>query len=102
MKSKYSNVRTNGFASKKEAKRYQDLCLLQRAGEITDLKTQVRYTFKQLRYPSGRHPVYIADFEYVTREGERVTEDTKGMRTDVYRLKFALMKFFNNITILET
>lgn len=100
--SKYKNIKTRGFASKKEAARNTDLRLLERAGEITDLRQQVRYTFDQLRYPSGRKPSYIADFTYTTREGEFVCEDTKGYSTPLYKLKFALMQYFHNITVLET
>lgn len=102
MISKYHNIKTHGFHSKKEYNRYQDLCLLQRAGEITGLEVQVRYTFKALRLPSGRHPSYIADFVYVTREGEKVTEDVKGMQTPLYKLKYSLMKHFFGITIVES
>lgn len=100
--SKYHNIRTNGFDSKKESNRYNDLCLLVRAGEITDLQTQVRYTFDQLRLPSGRHPSYIADFTYKDKEGEFICEDTKGMRTGIYKLKYSLMLHFFGIEVLET
>jgi len=102
MKSKYSNVRTHGFHSKKESNRFDDLVLLQRAGEIYDLKTQVRYTFDQLSYPSGRHPSYIADFVYRDKNGKQIIEDTKGYRTGIYKLKYALMQHFFNLTVLET
>ena len=44
---------------------------------------------------------YIPDFEYI-EEGKKKTEDVKGMRTDVYKLKRKMMKAFYGIEILET
>jgi len=100
--SKYHNIKTNGFHSKKESSRYDDLVFLQRAGEINNLHTQVRYTFEKLRLPSGRHPSYIADFTYTTKDGKFIVEDVKGMRTGIYKLKYALMMYFHGIEVVET
>ena len=63
--SKYGAVKTNGYASKHEAKRAADLKLLEKAGKIFELREQVTYvladavTVQGRRRPSLR---YIADF----------------------------------------
>lgn len=101
--SKYGNKRTevNGmtFASKREARRYQDLLLLERAGEISDLRTQVRLPV----VVNGMQVcVFVADFVYLERDGKQVVEDSKGFRTQLYRLKKKLVKAALGIDILET
>lgn len=94
------------FASRKELRRWNELKTLQQAGTITDLQRQVRFQFPLpdgtlLRYtPSNRAVTYIADFVY-TENGQRVVEDAKGMRTDVYKIKAALMLGLNGIKIRE-
>lgn len=99
MKSKYHNQRTNGFASKKEARRYNELALLLRAGRISRLQTQVPF---ELRVNDMLVCKYVADFCYFDNEERTdVTEDAKGMRTPLYRLKARLMKACLGITIKE-
>lgn len=44
---------------------------------------------------------YKADFEYYNKAGKRVTEDAKGMKTDVYKLKKKMLKVAHNIDIVE-
>lgn len=91
---KFGNVPTEvdgiKFASKKEARRYSELRLLERAGEISDLKVQPRYPFTI----NGFHiATYVADFAYRDAHGRDVVEDVKGGRatqTDVFRLKAKL------------
>lgn len=82
------------FASKREARRYVALALMESAGEIADLRCQVRYDLYGqgglLRSPSGRRLQYVADFVYES-DGKTVIEDVKGMRTPLYRLKWSLM-----------
>jgi hypothetical protein len=77
--------------SKLESRRCDELHVLQSGGEIRDLKAH-----PQPAYPltvNGFHvAVYQADFEYVDRDGNLVTEDTKGFITDVYRLKSKLFE----------
>jgi len=109
--SKYGAVKTNGYASKREAKRAADLKLLEKAGKIFELREQVTYvladavTVQGRRRPSLR---YIADFVYLVpvpgNSGMRheVVEDCKGFRTPEYRIKRHLMKSVLNIDILET
>lgn len=96
------------FASKKEAKRYQELQLEERAGEIRCLMTQVPFALRvgaeQIKFDSGRQATYVADFVYERKRvvaaetplqctfWDRRIEDTKGKRTDVYKLKRAIMR----------
>ncbi len=88
------------FASKKEASRYRQLKLMERAKAIQDLQMQVKFPLiKKSKY--GREIKYIADFTYYDN-GQLVVEDTKGYRTDVYKLKKRLMAEIYNIEIKET
>jgi hypothetical protein len=102
---KYRNVPTlvDGikFASKLEAKRWGELKLLERAGEIRALQRQVRYALmcgdkpilmKSKRYPNGRHVKYVADFVYQNRDYNWTLEDTKGCENETYPLKRAIMQ----------
>lgn len=104
-KSKYRSVKTTvdgiTFDSKKEAKRYQELKLLQRANKIENLRLQVPYVLiDKSRY--GRQIKYIADFVYYDKElRQEVVQDTKGFRTDVYRLKKRLLAEKYDIEIKE-
>jgi hypothetical protein len=86
------------FDSRKEAARWCELRLLERAGAITDLERQVRFA---LEVGGVAVAVYVADFRYV-EGGVRVVEDAKGMRTREYRLKKRLMLACHGITIRET
>jgi hypothetical protein len=99
-KSKFGNVRTNGFASGREAKRAFELQLLERAGEITDLKFQVPYEVIPPG-PGERAAFYVADFTYF-KDKALVVEDAKGAKTPVYVLKRKLMRHVYGITILES
>ena len=87
------------FDSKKEAKRYKDLLLLQKAGKITDLKLQ-----PVIRCVVNGELVckYIADFFYIDRETfKEVYLDVKGYRTPIYRLKKKLVFACLGISITE-
>jgi hypothetical protein len=105
---KYHNkkVTYNGiaFASKKEARRYSELLLLERAGVITDLQMQVPFVLIPSQKINGkvveRECKYIADFVY-TENDKKVVEDTKGMKTDKYIIKRKLMLYVHGIRIKE-
>jgi hypothetical protein len=101
-RTKYRAVRTVvdgiSFASKKEARRYSELKLMEKAGEIRDLCLQPRYV---LNVNNVKVTTYVADFEYWTGN-RRIVEDCKGFRTDVYRLKAKLMDALYGIKIVET
>ena len=110
MKSKYHNkkVMIDGikFDSKKEANRYQELKLMQRAGIIRDLQRQVKYVLiPSQKGDDGRvieRPcTYIADFVYVDENGKKVVEDTKGYRTSDYKIKRKLMLYIHGVKINE-
>lgn len=92
------------FDSIKEMRYYAKLELLQRAGEITELKRQVEFvlleTFK-LEDKTYRKTKYIADFTYKDKEGKYHVVDTKGIKTDVYLLKKKLMAWKYGIEIEE-
>lgn len=103
---KYRNIATEidglRFASKKEAKRYSELKLLERAGEISHLEIQPKFKLygrngpilvKSKGFPKGRHATYVADFAYFCPERDkRVVEDVKGVRTPLYIFKKACVE----------
>jgi hypothetical protein len=101
-KSKYGNVKAEAdgqlFASKQERGRWMDLRLEEKAGAIKDLKRQVVYP---IEVNGLRVCDYIADFQY-ERDGRMVTEDAKGYRTDIFKLKSKLMRAVHGIEVLET
>ena len=95
------------FDSKKEAKRYQELLLLEKAGEIEDLRRQVKYVLVPSQKDDRgklieREVSYIADFVYFDcRASECVVEDTKGFKTKDYIIKRKLLLFVHGIRIKE-
>lgn len=102
---KYRNKKTvvDGirFASLLEATRYGLLKLLLNAGEITNLRMQVRYQLyagdkpiliRSARYKNGRKATYVADFVYQDKKDATVIEDAKGKRTTEFILKKAIME----------
>lgn len=99
--SKYGNRRTelNGrtYASKAEAKRAQELQLMERAGEIRDLRYQVRYPLKVNEVAIC---TYVSDFEY-EQDGAHIVEDVKGHATREYAIKKRLMLAQYGIEIQE-
>lgn len=105
---KYGNrkITINGitFDSMKEYRRHCELTLLQRAGEITDLRRQVSFELIPTQKIDGkvaeRAANYIADFVY-KEKGVMVVEDTKGFRTKDYILKRKLMLWVHGIRIRE-
>lgn len=124
--SKYGNVKTttsDGIThdSRKEANRWCELLLLQRAGKIYDLKRQVKYILIPEQYvfferygKNGRRLkdgkkvlekecAYIADFVYTDVASNTViVEDVKGKRTKEYVIKRKLMMWVHGIRIKET
>lgn len=98
------------FDSKREARRYMDLWLMQRSGQITNLRTQVKYPLlpKQERKDGTKERAidYVADFVY-EKDGETVAEDSKGFRNTssatykVFVMKRKMMLYFHGITVKE-
>ncbi len=81
------------FDSKKEAQRFMELQLLERAGEITDLRRQVKIDligqYRPMYTRTGRKMRLTADFFYV-ENGEEVYEDCKGMWTRDFEVRYAV------------
>lgn len=104
--SKYYNKKTQTidgmvFDSKKEASRWGQLKLMERAGLIKDIQTQVKFELIP-KQEGERACSYVADFVYTDcNTGKKVVEDTKGYRTEVYRIKRKLMLWVHNIKIIE-
>lgn len=106
---RYGNIKKQVHAdgtkldSGREYRRYCELLLLDKGGYITDLKVHPPFSIViggvpvklySDRYPGGRQLKYYADFSY-TEGGEQKIEDTKmesGHRTEVYKIKRALMR----------
>lgn len=95
---KYRNIPTvvDGikFASKKEAKRYNELKLLKQIGEVKEFELQKSYKL------AGRYR-YVCDFFVKWKNGIECVEDVKGFKTQVYKLKKAWIKDKYNIDIVE-
>ena len=98
------------FDSKKELTRWKELEWKQRAGQITDLRRQVRYELlpKQTRADgtTERAIFYVADFVYV-ENGQEIVEDVKGYRDPSsaayakFTIKRKMMLYFHGITVRE-
>lgn len=94
------------FDSRREANRYAELKLLERAGEISDLRMQVKYTLIPVqKKPSGgteRACTYTADFVYTDNStGKETVEDAKGMKTQQYIIRRKLMLYIHGIEVKE-
>ena len=106
--SKYRNrkVTVDGitFDSVKEANRWAELKLLERAGQIFNLQRQVPYVLIPKQSIDGkvveRPCVYKADFVY-EENGKDVVEDVKGIKTKEYAIKRKLMLRLYGIQIKE-
>lgn len=111
---KFHAEKVNGYASRKEYNRAQQLQLLQRSGAISNLREQVTYTLIPAQYGScgvdsnGRWSLlerackYVADFVYTDNStGQTIVEDTKGVRTKEYIIKRKLMLYLHGIRIKE-
>ena len=123
--SKYNSQKTEvdgiKFDSRKEARRYRELKLLEQAGEIEDLRMQVKY----ILIPAQREPdtvgarggiikgkvierecSYLADFVYrIGGTSEEVVEDVKGYKDGsayaIFKIKRKLMLFIYGIRVKE-
>ena len=84
------------FDSKKESKDYLQLKHLEDCGVIKNLRRQVSFEL-QPKYTNnkGEHIRainYVADFVY-EQDGKTVVRDTKGVKTDVFKLKRKLFEY---------
>lgn len=105
------------YDSMKEAKRHQELLILEKQGIISNLQRQVKFVL----IPAQREPdtigkrggihkgkiierecAYIADFTYsIPNCNTPIVEDTKGFRTKDYIIKRKLMLYIHKIKIKE-
>lgn len=99
------------FDSKKEARRYQALLLMQRAGEISDLELQPKFELvKGVKFSGDARAKpavrYFADFAYTdTATGKRIVEDVKSPVTKEkpsYKMKRHMMLAIHGIEVKET
>lgn len=104
------------FHSRKELRRYEELCLLEKAGKIKNLRREVKYILlpaqRETIWKNGkprqgkcieREVSYIADFVY-EENGQTIVEDVKGgsaTKTDTYVIKRKLMLYVHGIRIRE-
>ena len=110
------------FDSAKEARRWSELKLLEKAGEISDLRRQVKFVLIESQYEESSEVYqrgknkgkpkrgkilehecsYIADFVYTDEKtGKTVVEDTKGFKTKDYIIKRKLLLERYKIRITE-
>lgn len=110
------------YDSLKEYRRFCELSLLEKSGDITELRRQVTFPLIPTQceepcavYKKGknkgepkqgrvleREVNYIADFVYTNSlTGEVIVEDVKGFKTKDYILKRKMMLYFHNIRIRE-
>ena len=93
------------FDSQREANRYTELKLLEKAGRIENLQLQVIYELQPAFEFLGkkiRAINYVADFVYLDkRTNETVVEDVKGMKTPVYKLKKKMFEYLYKMEIKE-
>ena len=90
---KYHNKKTQVdmyvFDSIAESRRYKELKLLERAGQIKELELQPHFLLQEAFKKNGktfRKIEYIADFKYI-ENGKVVIEDVKGKETEMFKLK---------------
>ncbi len=90
------------FDSLREFGRWKELKLLERAGEISDLRVHPKFPLmcgtvdikiRSGRYHGGRKISYYADFSYIDKKThERIVEDVKGVDTAISRLKRGIVE----------
>lgn len=99
--SKYKNKKITydgiQFDSQKERNHYIGLKMLEKAGEIKDLELQKTFMLQPGFKKNGvtyRAITYKADFVYLDlRTNKIVVEDTKGFKTEVYKIKKKLFEY---------
>lgn len=82
------------FASKKEAKRYKELLLLKKAGDIL-------FFLRQVPFHLPGNVKYLCDFVIFWTNGEVIFEDVKGVKTPMYILKKKQIEALYPIEITE-
>lgn len=118
-KSKYHNepVTVDGvrFDGKNEMRRFNFLKLMEKAGEISNLRYHVKFelipqiTREEVVHLKTKDKIvtkvaqsaryYEADFVYLNKKGEEIVEDFKGQETDLFKFKAALFRYKYGIEI---
>lgn len=103
---KYGNMPTDGYDSKREAKRAAELKLMEKAGEIRDLREQVEYELIPAQVLDGkcveRAVTWKCDFQYIdVATGILAVEDCKGYANDRWPIKRKLMLHRYGIRVRE-
>lgn len=92
------------FDSGKEAKRWTELQILERAGQISNLERQVKIylmgQYRPLYTRTGRKMKITFDFSYI-EDGVQIFEDSKGMPTRDYEVRVAVARAMG-IEVRET
>ncbi len=117
--SKFRNVKIQtpdgGFDSKKEYAHWLGLKAQQQAGEIRELRRQVKYPLwaaalnsdgkpRTSSYATAKIADYVADFVFIDALGNERIQDVKGgnaTKTAVYRLKKSWLEWQSGIEIEE-
>ena len=94
------------FDSKKEATRYSQLKILEKAGLIKNIELQKVFELQPSFKKNGktyRKITYKADFYYFDNHlGKYIVEDTKGFKTEVYKIKKKLFEYkYSDLELLE-
>lgn len=94
------------FDSQAEADRYDELRLLQQAGEIIGLELQPSFVL-QPSFKYGKRTVraitYRADFRYIeAATGKIIVEDVKGVETEAFRIKAKMLLYVHKIELRLT
>lgn len=82
------------FSSKKEAKRYKDLKLLQKGGEIL-------FFLRQVPFHLPGNIKYVSDFVIFWANNLVTIEDVKGFKTETYKAKKKMVEALYPIQITE-
>lgn len=95
------------FDSMKEARRFDELRIMRKAGRIRDLRLQVEFTLREAYTTAEGYRVrairYKADFTYLDESGNLIVEDakTRPTKTKEYAIKKKLMLEKFNLQIRE-
>ncbi len=83
------------FDSRKEARYYQELLLLKRAGHVTEIELQPEYVLQDRFTKGGKtyRPIkYRADFKITYADGTTEIVDCKGAATREFKIKQKLFE----------
>ncbi len=98
IKHKFKAIPTNydgiKFGSKKEQKRYAQLILLEKSGELL-------FFLRQVPFHLPGNVKYVCDFMCFWKDGSVTIEDVKGFKTEMYKAKKKIVEATYPIEIME-